>query len=64
MIVQSVKLLLASSIYSTKWLFIYRRDLVVCHVYFIFYFFLNVFVSLKYDFRVNIDRMIVKTREM
>ena len=38
-----------------KWLFIYRRDLVV---YFVF--FLHFFISSKYDFYVDAERMIVK----
>ena len=48
-----------------KWLFIYRRDLVACYVV---AFFLgggvHFFISFKYDFHVDADRMIVKTREM
>ena len=44
-----------------KWLFINRRNLVVCYVYFIFGHF---FISFKYDFHVDAERMIVKTREM
>ena len=65
-----------------KWLFIYRRDLEVCYVFFcsfvfcvfflvfcvfVFFFcvffFFHFFISFKYDFHVDIERMIVKTRE-
>ena len=43
-------------IHAMKWLFIYRRDLEVCYVYFIF---LHFFISFKYDIHVDAERMIV-----
>ena len=46
---------------AMNWLFIYRRDLVVCFVYLIF---LHFFISFKYDFHVDAERMIEKTREL
>ena len=42
-----------------KWLFVYRRDLVVCYVYI----FCTFVISLEYDFLVDAERMIVKMRE-
>ena len=44
-----------------KWLFFYRRDLIVSYVV---CWFLHFFISFKYDFHVDAERMIVKTREM
>ena len=45
-------------------IFIYRRDFVVCYVYFHFFFFCIFSLSFKYEFHVDADRMIVNTREM
>ena len=45
-------------------LFVYRRELVVCYVFFVFVFFVAFFISFKYDFHVDAERMIVKTPEM
>ena len=42
-----------------KWLFIYRRDLVVCYVVVVVF-----FISFKYVFHVDAERMIAKTRDM
>ena len=43
-----------------KWLFNYRRDLVVCYVFVVLF-----ALFIKYDFQVDAERMIVKrTREM
>ena len=51
-------------VYAMKWLFIYRRDLVVCYV-FVLLFFFYFFISSKYNFHVDAEIMIVlKTREM
>ena len=50
-----------------KWLFIYRRDLVTCYVFVVvvvFVCFFHFFISFEYDFHVDAERMIVKTREM
>ena len=44
-----------------KWLFICPRDLVV---YYVFVRFLYFFISSKYDFHVDAERIIVKTGEM
>ena len=44
-----------------KWLFIYRKDLVVCYV---LGGFLHFFISFKFDFHVDAERMIAKTQEM
>ena len=46
-------------VHAMKWLFIYRRDLVVCYVYFNF---LHCFISFKYDFHVDAERMVGKIR--
>ena len=40
-----------------KWLFIYRRDLVVCYV------FSHFFISSKCDFHIDAEIMIVKKRK-
>ena len=40
----------------------YRRDIVVCYLY--LFIFLHFFISIEYDFHVDAERMIVKTREM
>ena len=40
-----------------KWLFIYRRDLVVCYAF--FFLVLYLFNSFKFDFYVDAERMIV-----
>ena len=45
-----------------EWLFIYRRDLVVCYVFLVS--FLHFFISSKHDFHVDAERIIVKPREM
>ena len=46
-----------------KWLFIYGNlRLIVCYVLVVFS--LHVFISSKYDFHVDAERMTVKTREM
>ena len=42
-----------------KWLFIYRRNLVVCYVYI----FLHFYITFKYDFHVDVERMIVKRKK-
>ena len=43
------------------------QNLVVCYVFFVFffYFLLHFFISFKYDFHIDAERMIVKkTRDM
>ena len=44
--------------------FIYCSDLVVCYVFPFLFFFVHVFISSKFDFHVDAERMLVKTREM
>ena len=44
-----------------EYLFVFRRDLVVCYVYVLS---VHFFISFKYDFHADAERMIVKTREM
>ena len=49
-------------VHVMKWLFIYRRDLVVCYVLWVllcFVGFIYTFISSKYDFHVDAERMIV-----
>ena len=41
-----------------KWLFIYRKDLVVCYIFALF------LLVPKYHFHVDAERMKVQTREM
>ena len=49
-------------VHAMKWLFIYRRDLVDSMLCLSF---LHFYISFKYyDFHVDAERMIVKTREM
>ena len=50
-------------VHAMKWLFIYRRELVVSYGVFILAC-LHFFISSKYDFHVDAVRMIVKTGEM
>ena len=49
-------------VHAMKWSFIYRRDVVVYHVFVVVS--LHCFISSKYDFHVDAERMIIKTREM
>ena len=46
-------------VHAMKWLFIYRRDLVECYVYFLFIF-LYFFISFKNDSPLLAERMIVQ----
>ena len=41
---------------AMKWLFVCRRDLVVCYVFVCI--FLHTFISFKYDFHVDAETMI------
>ena len=46
-----------------KWLFIYRRDIVVCNVYY-FFIFWHFIISFKYEFDADAERMIVYARNV
>ena len=47
-------------VHAMKWLFIYRRDLVVIVLFILF---LHFFVSFEYDFHLDTERMIVKPQK-
>ena len=47
---------------AMKWLFIYRGDLEVCFVFVCC--FSHFFISFKYDFLFDVEKIIVKTREI
>ena len=48
-------------VHAMKWLFIFRRDLVVPVCCFFMLFVVHIFISFKYDVHVDTERMIVKT---
>ena len=50
-----------STFHEMVYIFIYRRDLVVCYVYSLIFALFH--YNFKYDFHVDPERLIVKTRE-